>query len=167
MAAVRDAQKQKVYDAEKDVRDLLAQASSGHRRFELHGSVYTIDTDIKFGALEHVQRYVDVLLAKPWVQARWPQRSSRPIKVRHRKGNKFAHYEHPGVIALHEAPTGKSWSMRELVVLHEVAHHMEFGEPHGPAFVAAFCELVTNEISPEVGHYLKVRMLECGAKINI
>jgi putative metallohydrolase (TIGR04338 family) len=162
----RDSQRKKVYDAEFEIRDLLEKASQGYRRFEMYGSVFTVETDLKFGRLAHVQTYVNAVLAQPWVQERWPKMSSFPITVRHRKGDAAARYE-SGTIALHEAKTGQSWSLRQIVVLHEIAHHLEFGERHGPAFVAAFCELVTQEISHEVGYLLRVSMLENGAKINI
>jgi putative metallohydrolase (TIGR04338 family) len=48
--------------------------------------------------------------------------------------------------------------MRELVVLHELAHHLDSGggPAHGPAFVATFCELAAAVMGPEVGHVLRV-----------
>ncbi len=48
--------------------------------------------------------------------------------------------------------------MRELVVLHEVAHHLDDGDgpSHGPGFVATFCDLATVVMGPEVGHVLRV-----------
>ena len=47
--------------------------------------------------------------------------------------------------------------MRELVVLHEIAHHLSPTEPaHGPDFVATFCELAGAVMGPEVGHVLRV-----------
>ncbi len=50
-----------------------------------------------------------------------------------------------------------SWALRELVVLHEIAHHLSNAEPpHGPEFVAAFCDLADAVMGPEVGHVLRV-----------
>ena len=48
--------------------------------------------------------------------------------------------------------------MRELVVLHEIAHHLDdgAGAAHGPEFVATFCELAAVVMGPEVGHVLRV-----------
>jgi putative metallohydrolase (TIGR04338 family) len=43
------------------------------------------------------------------------------------------------------------------VVLHELAHHLDRTEPpHGPDFVAAFCELADAVMGPEVAHVLRV-----------
>ena len=48
--------------------------------------------------------------------------------------------------------------MRELVVLHELAHHLAAGTgpAHGPQFVATFCDLAAAVMGPEVGHVLRV-----------
>jgi putative metallohydrolase (TIGR04338 family) len=47
--------------------------------------------------------------------------------------------------------------LRELVVLHEIAHHLcDVEPPHGPEFVATFCELAEVVMGPEVGHVLRV-----------
>jgi putative metallohydrolase (TIGR04338 family) len=47
--------------------------------------------------------------------------------------------------------------LRELVVLHEIAHHLcRVEPPHGPEFVAAFCELADVVMGPEVAHVLRV-----------
>ena len=50
-----------------------------------------------------------------------------------------------------------TWALRELVVLHEVAHHLSDAvPPHGPEFVATFCELAQAVMGPEVAHVLRV-----------
>ena len=50
-----------------------------------------------------------------------------------------------------------TWALRELVVLHEIAHHLCGAEPpHGPEFVATFCELAEAVMGPEVAHVLRV-----------
>ncbi|PQM46078.1 hypothetical protein C1Y40_03759 [Mycobacterium talmoniae] len=47
--------------------------------------------------------------------------------------------------------------MRELVVLHEVAHHLCDAQPaHGPQFVATLCTLAELVMGAEVGHVLRV-----------
>ena len=48
--------------------------------------------------------------------------------------------------------------MRELVLLHEIAHHLDDtgGAAHGSGFVATFCELAALVMGPEVGHVLRV-----------
>ena len=50
-----------------------------------------------------------------------------------------------------------TWALRELVVLHEIAHHVAQSDPpHGPEFVATFCELASAVMGAEVGYVLRV-----------
>ena len=55
-------------------------------------------------------------------------------------------------------PDGRStWALRELVVLHEIAHHLSDADPpHGPEFIATFCDLAETVMGPEVAHVLRV-----------
>ena len=80
------------------------------------------------------------------------------LTVRARRGATAAHYERFDDGAAIAVPDGRStWALRELVVLHEIAHHLCDAEPpHGPEFVATFCELAEAVMGPEVGHVLRV-----------
>ena len=104
-----------------------------------------------------VQRYVDDVLTLPSVRQRWPNVS--PLRVRARRAATAAHYENrdgAGVIAVPDRDTA-DWALRELVVLHEVAHHLCQAEPpHGPEFVATICTLTELVMGPELGHVLRV-----------
>ena len=80
------------------------------------------------------------------------------MTVRARRGVTAAHYEwtpESAVIAVPDRQT--DWALRELVVLHEFAHHLAQADPpHGPEFVAAFCELAEAVMGAEVGYVLRV-----------
>jgi putative metallohydrolase (TIGR04338 family) len=82
-----------------------------------------------------------------------------PLRVRARRAATAAHYENldgAGVIAVPDRGTA-DWALRELVVLHEVAHHLCQAEPpHGPEFVATISELTGLVMGPELGHVLRV-----------
>ncbi len=55
--------------------------------------------------------------------------------------------------------------MRELVVLHEVAHHLcQVPPPHGPEFVATVCTLTELVMGPEVGHVFRVVYAQEGVR---
>ena len=103
-----------------------------------------------------MQRYVDDVLALPTVRARWP--AAGVLTVRARRGVTAAHYERSDDGATIAVPDRHStWALRELVVLHEIAHHLcDVEPPHGPEFVATFCELAEVVMGPEVGHVLRV-----------
>jgi putative metallohydrolase (TIGR04338 family) len=153
----RDSQRAKVYAAEEFVRTLFDRAEEhGNRVVEFFGTSLTLPPEARFASVESVQRYVDDVLAMPGVRQRWPD--AGPLAVRARRGVTAAHLElgaNGPVIAVPEART--RWALRELVVLHEVAHHLcDAAPPHGPEFVATFCELAETVMGPEVAHVLRV-----------
>ena len=60
------------------------------------------------------------------------------------------------VIAVPDLATA-NWAMRELVVLHELAHHLcDASPPHGSQYVATLCTLAELVMGPELGHVLRV-----------
>ena len=149
--SARDTQRAKVYAAEEFVRTLFDRASErGNRVVDFFGTQLTLPPEGRFASTAAVQRYVDDVLARVGVD--------RPLAVRSRRGVNAAHYErddHGASIAVPDQRAG--WALRELVVLHEIAHHLCDAEPpHGPEFVAAFCELAEAVMGPEVAHVLRV-----------
>lgn len=156
--SARDSQRAKVYAAEEFVRMLFDHAAQhGSRSVDFFGTQLTLPTEARFGSLQSVRRYIDDVLALPPVRARWPD--AGPLAVRARRAATAAHYEHrdgAGVIAV---PEGRAdWAMRELVILHEVAHHLchDSAPPHGRAFVATMCDLAGLVMGPEAGYVLRV-----------
>ena len=103
-----------------------------------------------------MRRYVDDVLSLAAVRNRWPDVA--PLTTRGRRGLTAAHYEVAGGVATIAVPERRTtWALRELVVLHEIAHHVCRCEPaHGPEFVATFTELAGLVMGPEVGHVLRV-----------
>ncbi|MFZ2241681.1 MAG: TIGR04338 family metallohydrolase, partial [Gordonia amarae] len=78
-----------------------------------------------------------------------------PISVRRRRGGRAAHYEHTTrIIAVHDA--GSRFAMRELVVLHELAHALSPDGGHGPGFTSTLVELVRLVIGPQTALALRV-----------
>ena len=153
----RDTQRAKVYAAEEFVRTLFDRAAEhGNRVVEFFGTQLTLPPEGRFASAVSVQRYVDDVLALPAVRARWP--ASGALTVRPRRGASAAHYERSDGGASIAVPDRRStWALRELVVLHEIAHHLCTVEPpHGPEFVATFCELAEVVMGPEVSHVLRV-----------
>ncbi|CKS55431.1 Uncharacterised protein [Mycobacterium tuberculosis] len=90
-----------------------------------------------------------------------------PVRVRARRAATAAHYENhggTGTIAVPDRHTA-GWAMRELVVLHEVAHHLcQVPPPHGPEFVATVCTLTELVMGPEVGHVFRVVYAQEGVR---
>ncbi|KAA0111180.1 TIGR04338 family metallohydrolase [Mycolicibacterium sp. P1-5] len=154
----RDSQRSRVYAAEEFVRTLFDRAAQhSSRTIEFFGTQLTLPPEGRFASLPSVQRYVDEVLALPTVSARWP--APGPLRVRARRAETAAHYENTGGAGVIAVPDRSSadWAMRELVLLHEIAHHLTpGGAAHGREFVATFCELAAVVMGPEVGHVLRV-----------
>lgn len=156
--SARDSQRAKVYAAEEFVRTVFDRAAErGTRTVEFFGANLTLPPEARFGSVPAVQAYVDEVLALPAVREQWPDPG--PLTVRERRGVAAAHYEKRAGTAVVAVPSrgGADWAMRELVVLHELAHHLCTADPpHGPRFVATLCTLAALVMGPEVGHVLRV-----------
>jgi putative metallohydrolase (TIGR04338 family) len=157
-SAGRDSQRSKVYAAEEFVRTLFDRAAEhGSRSVEFFGTQLTLPPEARFASVPAVQRYVDDVLALPAVRRQWP--TVAPLTVRARRAATAAHYENrdgTGIIAVPDRSTA-DWAMRELVVLHEIAHHLcDAHPPHGSKYVATLCTLAELVMGPELGHVLRV-----------
>ena len=154
----RDTQRAAVYAAEQLIARVLDR-STEHPIVEIAGSRLTLPPERRFGDLPAVQRYVDDVLALDWVRERWP-RAAEPVTVRARRGSAAAHYERSrGVIAVPGSDLGGRWALRELVVLHEIAHHLaaDPAEPgHGSGYVQRYVSLVEGVVGPEGALLLRV-----------
>jgi putative metallohydrolase (TIGR04338 family) len=154
----RDFQRSKVYAAEDFVRTLFDRAAEhGSRSVEFFGTRLTLPPEARFASVQAVQRYVDEVLQLPTVRRQWP--GVPPLRVRSRRAATAAHYENydgTGIIAVPDRDTA-DWAMRELVVLHEIAHHLcDTRPPHGSQFVTTMCALAESVMGPELGHVLRV-----------
>jgi putative metallohydrolase (TIGR04338 family) len=163
--SARDTQRGKVYAAEQFVRTLFDRAAEhGSRVVDFFGTPLTLPPEGRFASVESVQRYVESVLNHPSVQRQWP--ALTPISVRPRRGVTAAHYErHDGAAVIAVPARHDRWALRELVVLHEIAHHVcDVQPPHGPQFVATFCELAGVVMGSEVEHVLRVVYLKEGVR---
>jgi putative metallohydrolase (TIGR04338 family) len=166
----RDAQRARVYAAESLVcRVYDRAAASGSRTVDLHGSTITLPIERRFASIESMQTYADRVLALRWVQAAWPDRAAVPVTVRARNGQARAHYESAtATIAIPPHRNNRAWAMRELVLLHELAHHLTAAVPaHGPVFTDGYLTLVIELVGPEAGLLVRTAMHESGVRIGL
>ncbi|MBZ4631374.1 TIGR04338 family metallohydrolase [Mycobacterium avium subsp. hominissuis] len=154
--AERDVQKCRVYHAEEIMRNMLRNcAESGNPVVTVNGITVTLPPEARFGSLQSVQDYIDRVLAHPAVVARFGPPG--PVTVRARRGTTQAHYEPYGaVMAIPDH--GSLWALRETVVLHEIAHHLDTsgGAHHGPRFVDTYLTLLEAVIGPEAALVMRV-----------
>ena len=161
--APRDSQRQKVYAAEHVLWQVLDN-SRDNSSYTIEGINLTLPPEGKFGSLESVQGYVDRVLAHPAVIERFPWTENATITVRRRKGATKAHYERlTQTIAVPDQIAGGSWAMREMVILHEVAHAVSW-DAHGPQFVSAFVSLLEATMGPEIGLVMRILFRHNGVR---
>jgi putative metallohydrolase (TIGR04338 family) len=161
-----DPQRTRVYEAE----GVLARMIDRRADFpvaEAFGSRIAVPDDRKFGDIESVQRYVDAVLTVRAIRQAAPERAVLPVRVRARAGAAKAEYDaSTSTIAVPPHRVGGRWAMRELVVLHELAHHLAPGSGHGPAFVVRYLHLVDEVVGSEAAFLLRASMLDAGVELG-
>lgn len=162
----RDVQRAAVYAAERFVRTLFDRAAQhSSRAIDFFGAQLTLPPEAKFGSVRDVGDYVEQVLALPAVRRRWPVTA---VSVRERRGATAAHYEvRDGAAVIAVPDRSARWALRELVVLHEIAHHLSPVEPaHGGDFASTLSELAGMVMGPEVGHVLQVVYAKEGVRLR-
>lgn len=164
--STRDSQRSLLYEAEQELRLIFDNGGT----IEHFGSLLVVPGERKFGDVADVAPYIDKVLALGAVAAL--PRAKYPVRVRERRGAAKAHYEYAtATIALPAYSNNnggrKGWALREVVVLHELAHHLVGPglAGHGPEFVAMFAHLLECAIGPEAAHLLRVACWNRGITI--
>ena len=147
-----DRQKSKLYEAEQLLRRMYDNSvKSDNPAISVGGANLVLPPEVKFGSVASVQAYVDRVLEMPSVIEVFG--TSNPITVRKRKGETKAHYSrYNQEIAVHDGRN--NWGMRELVILHELAHHFTptfAQEAHGAEFADTFITLVGLVMGSQAG----------------
>ncbi len=149
--SMRDNQQAKVYNAEYRLRNIMDRQHQAPT-IQIAGSTLTLPAELKFADLPSMQRYVDLVLP------------GQAVKVRARRGIAKAHYWGSEIaIPMMGDEKGRRWAMRQIVLLHECAHH---GTPadHGPEFTTRFVDLLEQHMGPEVALIMTINLHENGAK---
>lgn len=150
-------------------------------RVRVGSQVRTFEPEVepRFTDPEHVQPYVDrVLEHLRRAGASYPgpggdDRAAVPVVVRGRRGATRAHYEHSGsptaagVVALPPREIGGAWSLRALVVLHEVAHHLCGAPGHGRDFRTTFLRLLEDLGLPVTAELLHTAYRQIGLDTGV
>ena len=165
---LRDRQRARVYDAENLVHRIFDR-SADFPVIEVAGSRLTLPVERHFATIGSVQTYVDAVLALATVRAQWP-RAAVPVAVRERHGQQQADYQRlTATLAVPLHAGNRAWALRELVIVHELAHHFgetEHEEPHGPAFTGRLIAVTGHVIGEEAGFLLRTTMWDLGVRIG-
>lgn len=138
----RDSQRQKVYDAERYLRN--------HCKNE--GLRSQINRNTEFSSIKEIERYIDKLLKSAWFIRRWGKRENPTIVEI--QGHTATAWSAQNKIDL------PRWGWNKVVVLHELAHIVHMfgsGTSHGRYFCRTLLELIEHELGLEARRFLKKR----------
>lgn len=152
----KDYQKTKLYRAEQDVRAALDFANSnGASTIEVFGSTLVMPNELKFGSLDAIKLYIKRLEKHEAITDYW---FPPVVLVEHsRKQTKRATTINGRIIVMPNFDKA-SWAWREIVLLHEYAHVLTYGDQHGPRFAGVFLYLVETFIGMEAALLLRTAM---------
>lgn len=160
-----DTMRGRVYTAERMAFNMFERASSA-RTVQVVGTELTLPPEARFASVDSVRDYVGRVTGMAAVRVRFP-RAVEPILVRERRGHRSAHYtrraDGRAEVAVPFAVQGR-WALRELVVLHELAHHFDDsgGAAHGREFVVCLIDLVGLVLGPEAELVYRVIFSDSG-----
>jgi hypothetical protein len=138
---MRDPDKEAAYTAEQQVRELMDMAVEVEDwTFDFHGYTMQLPQERKFASLESIRSYVNAVCNLSQVRARFPGRGT-PKVAEHDYIDIASYTHHDETINIRTHKDSK-WQQRELIVLHELAHHMAKGDGHGPEWRGAFVFLI-------------------------
>lgn len=159
-----DNEKEATYSVERELSTILLSPNPcAHVVADVFGSTLVLPTPRKFGDLDGVQRYVDAVLDLHSIRS---LNMRGRVKVRRRKGTRAAHYEGWGaVIAVPDH--GTRWAMNELVILHEIAHHLDDQPGHGPTFRGHYVNLLSVAMAPEVALFIRAGFDRRGLSVQL
>jgi putative metallohydrolase (TIGR04338 family) len=139
---MRDQLRGRVYAAESQVRAAVERAAAGGG-VDFFGSMLPVPQERRFSDFAEVASYIAGVLVDERLRGAFGAIDAPGLRAR--AGEAEAHYEFDtAVIAL---PQGGGWAWRELVILHELAHHITAlvhpeAASHGPEFASVYCRLV-------------------------
>ncbi|MFM7144742.1 MAG: TIGR04338 family metallohydrolase [Actinomycetales bacterium] len=165
MESPRDSQRAAVYAVEDQWGQVLDRGGD----LDFFGSRLHLPRQQTFSDLAGIQRYVDALLTKSWERTCEPE-LSESVQVRQRRGGTRAHYERSPTPAI-AIPLHAQWACREVVILHELAHHLSsVGASgtllHDARFRSHLVHLTDHALGPEAAFVLRAGYQGAGLSVS-
>lgn len=171
-------QAQRVYAVESAIHDLLNQASdTGIRDHRVFGTDYVLPQERRFGSLESVHSYVDQLTGLRSFYAEFGSIATPQVKPSSK--NAQGEWNHPSATGdtIYMAPHGGGISthLREMRVLHELAHSIDVqvsqregtkSHGHSAEWVDIFLRLIVVAMDDEMfATMFKYMLMDNGVKL--
>lgn len=132
---------------------------------------FTPEAEPRFSTPAEVGPFVQQVLARLKQQSKdfgsnYRGREQKPVEVVASRAFKSAKYS-DGWIALPQRERGGAWALRGMVVLHELAHHLNTGDgaiidEHGEGFRATFVQLLEDLGWSEIASMLREAYAQVG-----
>lgn len=159
-----------LYEAQGQLMETVSRCNGmGIKTMSDSGASWPIPVEKMFETILEVQSYVDRLQADPAVQSAWPRKTRRIIVEEYLTGResegvyqRTAEYRSGRLRLPPHGAHGRSQYLRELWVLHELAHYYDSDKGtsrHGPGFVHAYTTLISAAMDPLFGMYARLRLL--------
>lgn len=136
-----------------------------------HHVTFSPEPEPRFSRPGEVQPFVDAVLARLQNQARqfgspYRGREAKPVVVQAHSGFAKASYR-DGFLYLPQRERGGAWALRGLVVVHELAHHLNTGDgaiidQHGDGFRTTMLQLLEDLGWVEIAAMLRAALREVG-----
>lgn len=141
----RDSTRSKVYAAELQVRAAVEKAQTAGG-VDFFGSMLPPPRERGFRSLTEIEIYLKAALLDPEVVARFGALPVPRLRLGNSEDTSSYRAENREILM-----PQSGWAWRELVVLHELAHHvaaMKYPRAagHGPEFAAIYCQLVGHQM---------------------
>jgi len=161
-----DHGRSRLYSAETLVHSIFDNATADASQLTIGGTTVTVPAEAKFATVESMQRYVDSVLAMRSVAELFGGRPTA-VRVRARRGSTAAHYERETSTIAVPMQSDARWAQRELVLLHELAHHLDRGggPAHGPDYVQGYLGLAESVMGPEAAFIMRITFAENGVRV--
>lgn len=161
-----DRGRARLYSAEALVHSIFDNAAAGASQLTIGGTTVTVPAEARFATVESMQRYADSVLAMAPVAA-LVGGDAGSVRVRARRGVTAAHYERANATIAVPMQSEARWAQRELVLLHELAHHLDRGSgpAHGPDFVRGYVDLAAIVMGPEAALIMRITFAENGVRV--
>jgi len=137
---------------------------------DLFGSTFPLPQERKFGSIESIELFLKRVAMLSSIQDEYPGVKGPKVDPSKKSANgaypSWSQYN-PGSETIFIPPHGGGISnqMRELVALHEMAHHVTKVGSHSPKFLKGYHLLIGEVMDPTFAALHKMCVLDAGGKV--
>lgn len=157
--------KEKIYQVEFALRDILDVCSEGDGTYTIQGMKLTMPIEYKFGSLDTIKTYANAVV-DDYNRRHGTDHGYAEVVEGSKSLHRRAYYRHGMArITIPQRDRG-SWAWRQVVILHEIAHHLAFIPGHGVEFAEIMEDLLRECVGPEAGLVYRILLDQEGIQLG-